>query len=63
MASRNINLLMIHIPGVDNSQADALSRFQVETFRTLNPLANQHPDEVAHEVWLVLEQDDPLGTD
>ena len=62
-ASRNINLLMIHIPGVDNSQADALSRFQVETFRTLNPTANQHPDEVAHEVWLVLEQDDPLGTD
>ena len=54
---------MIHIPGVDNSQADALSRFQVETFRTLNPIANQHPDEVAHEVWLVLEQDDPLGTD
>jgi hypothetical protein len=36
----NILLHVLHVPGVDNGPADALSRLQVDKFRTLCPSAD-----------------------
>jgi hypothetical protein len=50
-AKRNINLLMAHIRGVDNTNADLLSRLQVHQFRHNCPDADLHPTVLAQEVW------------
>ena len=38
--SYNSNIIVVHIPGVDNSIADSLSRLQMERFRRLVPEAD-----------------------
>ena len=50
-AKRNINLLMAHIRGTDNVNADLLSRLQVQQFRRNCPDADLHPTVVADQVW------------
>ena len=50
-AERNINLVLTHIPGVQNVAADFLSRLQVERFRQSYPRSNPSPDIPADEVW------------
>jgi len=47
--SYNINVCVIHVPGVCNEIADSLSRFQMERFRKFAPRANIHPDSIP--VW------------
>ena len=39
----NINVCIVHTPGVCNDIADSLSRFQMDRFRRLVPQAKQHP--------------------
>ena len=50
-ASKEFTVEVIHIPGVDNSISDALSRFQFCRFRTLAPRADQYPTTVTQEIW------------
>jgi len=46
-ASRhNINVCVIHIPGICNDIADCLSRFQMQRFRKLPPNPNSQPDTI-----------------
>ena len=39
-ASCNFNIIVVHIPGVDNSIADSLSCLQMKRFRRLVPEAD-----------------------
>ena len=39
-SSYNFNIIIVHIPGVDNSIANSLSRLQMERFRRLVPEAD-----------------------
>ncbi len=50
-ASNNFIVNVTHIPGVSNSIADALSRFQLSRFRALAPAADQDPTPVPTEDW------------
>jgi len=46
-ASRyNINVCIIHIPGICNDIADTLSRFQMDKFRKLAPGSKSLPDHI-----------------
>ena len=47
----NINLIMKHIPGKDNTLADKLSRLQVQAFRMEFPQAEPIPTPIAEEAW------------
>ena len=38
----NVFMYAVHLPGVENTLADALSRFQWDRFRELAPAAEQH---------------------
>ena len=51
-ASNNFNVLIHHIPGIDNSVADALSRFQVAKFRALAPDADTNPTPIPAKLTL-----------
>ena len=51
-AHNNFNVLIRHIPGVDNSIADALSRLQMSRFRSLAPHANPLPSHTPVELTL-----------
>ena len=42
----NINVCVIHVPGVCNNIADSPPRFQMENFRKLAPEANLLPDRI-----------------
>ena len=42
-ARHNFHVLICHIPGIDNSIADALSRMQLKRFRSLAPTADDNP--------------------
>ena len=42
-ACHNFHVMICHIPGIDNSIADALSRMQLTRFRSLAPDAKDHP--------------------
>jgi hypothetical protein len=42
----NFDLKVVHLPGVDNVDADDLSRGKIEAFRTRNPDAHSSPTEV-----------------
>ena len=50
-ASLNLNIIMSHISGKLNTNADLLSCFQVEEFLRLNPTADPEPTVLAEEVW------------
>ena len=45
-ANHNINVCIVHVPGIYNDIADSLSRFQMERFRTLAPEADLIPDNI-----------------
>ena len=55
-ATRNINILMKHIPGLSNCLADALSRLQVSKFRKLHKTASNIPARVPSEIWTILDE-------
>jgi len=42
----NINVCIVHVPGVCNDIADSLSRFQMHRFKRLAPNSNLHPDTI-----------------
>ena len=42
-ACYNFHVLICHIPGINNSIADSLSRMQLKRFRSLAPKANPNP--------------------
>ena len=41
---RNFECALLHVPGIHNNLADALSRQQVQRFKSLHPEANSNPD-------------------
>ena len=43
-ARYNIHIMITHIAGINNNITDAISRFQMERFRTLAPAAHLQPD-------------------
>ena len=49
-AKFDINVMIVHIAGSNNTIADALSRFQATRFHQLAPLAAPHPDNIL--AWL-----------
>ena len=53
-ARRNINIILTHLPGLQNVAADALSRFQVAKFRRAHPSANPHPTAIHPTTWAIL---------
>ena len=50
-ARRNINLLMAHVSGRDNVNADLLSRLQVAAFKRNLPEADRFPTHLSGQVW------------
>ncbi len=51
-ATNNFDFSAVHIPGLNNSIADALSRFQMDRFRALAPEADASPCQVPPDVLL-----------
>ena len=47
----NIMFSARFIPGISNEIADALSRFQMERFRSLAPEAQEHPEYFPEHLW------------
>ena len=54
-ASRSFDLRVVHVPGTDNSSADALSRLQISRFRLLHPAAAAEPTPVPPGMTAFLE--------
>ncbi|XP_066431505.1 uncharacterized protein [Eleutherodactylus coqui] len=52
--SLNMWVVAVHVPGVENSIADALSRFQWERFRTLAPGAEKEGRKCPSRIWNVM---------
>ena len=52
-ARNNINIMVRHIPGFLNTDADLLSRLQVHEFLRQHPTAERHPTPVKDRVWIV----------
>ena len=50
-AKLNLNIILAHVAGVDNIDADMLSRFQVQEFRSRNPQADREPTTLLDAVW------------
>ena len=50
-AEINLNLVISHIPGKENTNSDLLSRFQVAQFVSLNPYAEPEPERIKEDVW------------
>ena len=50
---RNVFIHAVHIPGVENVIADALSRFQWDRFRELVPGSEQHGVPCPEELWRI----------
>ncbi len=42
-----------HIPGVNNTLADRLSRLQLDKFRNMAPNADKEPTKVPKDLWPV----------
>lgn len=53
-AKFNFFFSALHIPGIQNSIADALSRFHWQEFRRLAPLANRCPTRIPHQLLVDL---------
>ena len=45
-AHYNIHIMITHMAGINNNIADAISRLQMERFRSLAPAANLQPDPI-----------------
>ena len=54
-ANNNFNVMIRHIPGINNSIADALSRLQLSRFRALAPQADPHPSPTPAELMPALQ--------
>ena len=52
-ARNNINIMVRHIPGLLNTDADLLSRLQVHEFLLQHPSAEREPTPVMDRVWIV----------
>ena len=50
-AEINLNLVISHIPGKENANADLLSRLQVAQFVRLNPNADPEPEYIEEDEW------------
>ena len=50
-AKVNLNIILCHISGKENVDADLLSRFQVQEFFHRNPQADWEPTFLPPEVW------------
>ena len=50
----NIVVRAVHVPGLENGIADALSRFQLEKFRSLAPRADRDPTPIPEHLWQLL---------
>ena len=50
-AELNLNLILAHVSGKKNTNADLLSRLQVQEFRRLNPTADRRPTPIPEEAW------------
>ena len=50
-AKRNINLLIKHVPGVVNIDADFLSRLQVAAFKNHHHTALTEPSPINQDIW------------
>ena len=50
----NFEFQVIHVRGLDNSQADALSRNQIHCFRSLHPLADPNPTAIPDQLLINL---------
>ncbi len=50
-AKHQFTINITHIPGLDNSIADSLSRLQVSRFRQLAPNADHHQTQIPPEAW------------
>ena len=46
IARYNMHVMITHITGTNNCIADAISRFQMDRFRSLAPQANPNPDPI-----------------
>ena len=57
-ALRNIRLLLRHIPGISNINADYLSRLQVQRFLRASPLADPEQTFIPAEIWRVFDDCD-----
>ena len=53
-AAFDINLKARHIPGVNNTSADAISRGLMQVFHRVNPGAQSQPTPVPAELWCLL---------
>jgi hypothetical protein len=53
----NIVIKAEHVSGIDNSITDALSRFQMERFRSLAPDANLEPCNFQTRLWQIFEEE------
>ena len=47
------NIVLTHIPGKENIQADLLSRLQVKKFQQVSPLAEPRPTPIPPVVWSI----------
>jgi hypothetical protein len=45
-----------HISGVQNELADCLSRFQMDRFKKLAPMADQTPPDIPAEFWSMISK-------
>jgi len=52
----SIQFKAIHIESSRNDIADALSRFQMNRFRSLAPEADSLPSKIPEEFWEILKQ-------
>ena len=50
-ATKNINIILRHVPGTHNVLSDFLSRDQVQKFHHHHPIANQYPSRIPEHVW------------
>jgi hypothetical protein len=52
----NIQVRAKHISGVQNELADCLSRFQMDRFKKLAPMADQTPSDIPAEFWSMISK-------
>jgi hypothetical protein len=53
----NIQVRAMHISGVQNELADCLSRFQMDRFKKLAPMADQTPSDIPAEFWSMISNE------